>query len=70
VAEGTKVGAQSGITKTVKEKNTSLNGTPAHDHMASMRAQALLRKLPELEKKIKVLENVLAALLKERDTVA
>ena len=70
VAEGTKVGAQSGITKTVKEKNTSLNGTPAHDHMASMRAQAMLRKLPELEKKIKELENVLAALLKERDTVA
>lgn len=70
VAEGTKVGAQSGITKTVKEKNTSLNGTPAHDHMASMRSQAMLRKLPELEKKIKELENMLAALLKERDTVA
>lgn len=70
VAEGTKVGGQSGVTKTVKEKNTSLNGTPAHDHIASMRSQAMLRKLPELEKKIKELENMLLALLKERDIVA
>ena len=62
VANGTKVGGQSGITKTIKEPNTSLNGTPAVDYMASMRSQAMLRRLPELEKKIKELEMLLTQL--------
>jgi UDP-3-O-[3-hydroxymyristoyl] glucosamine N-acyltransferase len=70
VAEGTKVGAQSGITKTVREKNTSLNGTPAHDHLSSIRAQAVLRRLPELEKKIIELEKTISLLTKEKDTVS
>jgi UDP-3-O-[3-hydroxymyristoyl] glucosamine N-acyltransferase len=70
VAEGTKVGAQSGITKTVKEKNTSLNGTPAHDHLSSIRAQAVLRRLPELEKKIIELEKTISLLSKEKDTIS
>ena len=62
IANGTKVGGQSGITKTIKEPNTSLNGTPAVDYMASMRSQAMLRRLPELEKKIKELEMLLTQL--------
>jgi UDP-3-O-[3-hydroxymyristoyl] glucosamine N-acyltransferase len=62
VANGTKVGGQSGITKTIKEPNTSLNGTPAIDYMTSMRSQAMVKRLPELEKKIKELETVLAQL--------
>jgi UDP-3-O-[3-hydroxymyristoyl] glucosamine N-acyltransferase len=70
VAEGTKVGAQSGITKTVREKNTSLNGTPAHDHLSSIRAQAVLRRLPELEKKIIELEKTISILSKEKDTIS
>lgn len=70
VAEGTRVGAQSGITKTVREKNTSLNGTPAHDHLSSIRAQAVLRRLPELEKKIIELEKTISFLSKEKDTIS
>jgi len=68
VAEGTKVGGQSGVTKTVREKNTALNGTPAHDHLTSMRAQAVLRRLPELEKKIIELEKTISHLSIQKNT--
>jgi UDP-3-O-[3-hydroxymyristoyl] glucosamine N-acyltransferase len=70
VADGTKVGAQSGITKTVRFPNTTINGTPAHDYTSSMRSQAVLRRLPDLEKKINELENLLKALIKERDQIS
>lgn len=70
VADGTKVGAQSGLTKTVKTPNTTLNGTPAHDYTSSMRSQAVLRRLPELEKKINELEQLISALIRERDQIS
>ena len=70
IADGTKVGAQSGLTKTVRTPNTTLNGTPAHDYTASMRSQAVLRRLPDLEKKINELENLLAVLIRERDEIS
>ena len=70
IADGTKVGGQSSITKMVKEKNTSLNGSPAVEHMTSLRTQAYIRKLPELEKKIKELEKLLASFIKEKEGIS
>lgn len=70
IAEGVKVGAKSGINGNVTEKNKALNGTPAFDHLASLRSLSVFRKLPALSKKIDEIEtllNTLAADRKERD---
>lgn len=56
IADGCKINAQSGVSKSIKEKNQSVNGTPAFDYTASLRAQAISRNLPEIEKRIKELE--------------
>ena len=61
VADGTKIAAQSGITKTVKQSGITLNGTPALDNSAYLRLQAQLRTLPEMEKRLQELELQLKA---------
>lgn len=66
IADGTKINAQSGVTKSIKQPNTSLTGTPAHEFTAALRAQALSRNLPELEKKIQEMERQLQALQAEK----
>jgi UDP-3-O-[3-hydroxymyristoyl] glucosamine N-acyltransferase len=62
IADGTKVNGKSGITKAVQEPNTSLNGIPAFDFKSSMRSQSALRRLPDLEKKVKELELLIQQL--------
>ena len=57
VADGTKITAQSGISKSVKEKNMILNSTPAFEHKKALRSQAIYRKLPEIAKRLKALEQ-------------
>lgn len=59
VANATSIGGQSGILSTVKEENTKLFGTPAFDYKDYLRAQAIFRKLPALEKRISDLEKLL-----------
>ena len=66
IADGSKIAGQSGITKTVKEPNKSLSGTPATDVSSALRAQAMTRNLPELEKRVKELEKMVELLLSER----
>ncbi len=66
IADGTKIAGQSGITKSIKDPNKSLNGTPATDMSSSLRIQAMTRTLPELEKRVKELEKMVAQLLSER----
>ena len=70
VADGTKVGGQSGITKSVLSENTSIDGTPAFDYKESLRSKAVFKRLPELEKKIKELEQAIAILIKEQDGIS
>lgn len=70
IADGTRINGQSGVSKSVTEPNTAINGRPAYEYSASMRAQAVYRKLPEIDKKIKELESILAQLIKERDTIS
>jgi UDP-3-O-[3-hydroxymyristoyl] glucosamine N-acyltransferase len=55
-----KIGAQSGISKDVPDGKL-LNGTPATDHASSFRQLAMIRQLPEMERRIRLLEQLLAA---------
>ncbi len=55
-----KIGAQSGVSKDVPDGKL-LNGTPATDHSSSFRQLALIRQLPEMERRIRLLEQLLAA---------
>ena len=64
IADGTKINAQSGVSKSIKTPNTAVTGSPAFDYTASLRSQALARKLPELEKRIKDLEEIIKEIRK------
>ncbi len=66
IADGSKINGQSGITKTIKEPNRTLTGTPADDFTRILRAQAHLRNLPDLEKRVKELEKLVEQLLSDR----
>ena len=59
IADGSKINAQSGVSKSIKTPNTAVTGSPAYDYTASLRSQALSRKLPDLEKRIKELEAII-----------
>lgn len=69
IADGSRINAQSGVSKTIKEPNTSVTGTPAYDYTSSLRSQVAVRNLPELEKRVKELENMVQHLLAERVNV-
>ena len=62
IADGTKINAQSGVSKSIKEKNKAVTGSPAHDYTAALRSQAALKNLPELEKRIKEMEEIIKKL--------
>ncbi|MFY0253510.1 UDP-3-O-(3-hydroxymyristoyl)glucosamine N-acyltransferase [Chitinophaga sp. 30R24] len=66
IADGTKINAQSGLSKSVSLPNTSLTGTPAYDYKSSLKSQAIFRNLPDLEKRVKELEEMVKQLLQER----
>jgi UDP-3-O-[3-hydroxymyristoyl] glucosamine N-acyltransferase len=65
IADGTKINGKSGVSKSIKKPNTSITGTPAIDYASSMRIQALNRNLPEMERRLKDLENLVKLLRKE-----
>lgn len=56
IADGSKINAQSGVSKSIKTPNTAVTGSPAFEYTAALRSQALARKLPDLEKRLKELE--------------
>ena len=62
VANGIKIAAQSGVTKGFKEENITLTGNPAGAHNASLRTQVYMKNLPNLEKRVKELEILVAQL--------
>ena len=70
IADGTKINGQSGVSKSIRRENTIVTGSPAFDFSSSMRAQAVYRKLPELDKKIKELESLLEILHREREELS
>ncbi len=65
IGDGVKINAQSGVTKSI-EKGKAVTGSPAHDYTAALRSQAISRKLPELEKRVKELEELVRQLIKEK----
>ncbi|TAF50236.1 MAG: UDP-3-O-(3-hydroxymyristoyl)glucosamine N-acyltransferase [Sphingobacteriia bacterium] len=67
IADGSKINGQSGVTKSIKEPNKSYNGNPAFDFSQSRRIEVSTRRLPELEKRVKELENLVQQLLAEKE---
>lgn len=65
IGDGAKINAQSGVSKSI-EAGKAVTGSPAHDYTSALRSQAISRKLPELEKRIKELEALVKQLLSER----
>ena len=66
IADGSKINAQSGVGKSIKVPNTAVTGSPAFDYGHALRSQILSRNLPEMEKRVKELEQIVQKLLKEK----
>jgi UDP-3-O-[3-hydroxymyristoyl] glucosamine N-acyltransferase len=62
IADYTSINAQSGISKSITEQHTALNGSPAFDYKSSLKSQALFRNLPNLHRRILQLEETVQAL--------
>lgn len=58
IGDGAKVNAQSGVIKSLAP-GKAVSGTPATDYTQSLRSQAVIRRLPELEKRIQELEKII-----------
>ena len=65
LGDGARVNAQSGVSKSI-EPGKAVTGSPAYDYTAALRSQAVTRKLPELEKRVKELEALVKQLLSEK----
>lgn len=61
IADGSKINAQSGVSKSLTQPNSAVTGSPAYDYTAALRSQAIMKNLPQLEKRIKELEQKLKA---------
>ncbi|MEY3348481.1 MAG: hypothetical protein RLY46_520 [Bacteroidota bacterium] len=70
IADGAKINGQSGVSKSIREKDTIITGSPAFEFSSAMRANAIFRKLPDLDKKIKELENLIEILIKEKEELS
>lgn len=59
LADQVKVNAQSGVSKSIEEKGKAVTGSPAFDFREMLRAQSIIKKLPELLRRIEILEKKL-----------
>ena len=66
ISDGAKINAQSGVSKSIKEPYSAVSGSPASDYTSVLRSQAVFRNLPQLEKRIQELENIIKQLMEER----
>lgn len=66
IADGSKINAQSGVSKSLKEPNSAVTGSPAYEYTSALRSQAVMRRLPELEKRIQELEELVKQLMQEK----
>jgi UDP-3-O-[3-hydroxymyristoyl] glucosamine N-acyltransferase len=69
IADGAMINAQSGVSKSIKDPNTAVTGSPAADYTSALRSQAVTRNLPELEKRVWELEKLVQQLLAEKVNV-
>ncbi|HEX7903328.1 MAG TPA: UDP-3-O-(3-hydroxymyristoyl)glucosamine N-acyltransferase [Chitinophagaceae bacterium] len=65
LGDGAKVNAQSGVSKSI-EPGKTVTGSPAYDYTSALRSQAITRKLPQLERRVKELEALIKQLLEEK----
>lgn len=68
IGDGAKINAQSGVSKSIGP-GKAVTGSPAYDYTSALRSQAINRKLPELERKIKDLEALVKLLMEERTSI-
>lgn len=57
LADFVKVNAQSGVAKSILEEGKGVTGSPAYDFREMLRAQSLMRRLPELLERLEALEK-------------
>ena len=69
IADGSKINAQSGVSKSIKVPESVVTGSPAYEYTAALRSQAISRKLPELEKRVKELEALIQQILEEKSSI-
>jgi UDP-3-O-[3-hydroxymyristoyl] glucosamine N-acyltransferase len=62
VGDGAKINAQSGLGKSLKP-GQSVTSSPAYDYNKAIRSQATARNLPEMEKRLKELEELVKGLM-------
>lgn len=65
IANKVKIAAQSGIASSIEKEGEIVQGSPAFNISDYKRTYVLFRKLPEMEKRIKQLEEIIAALEKK-----
>jgi UDP-3-O-[3-hydroxymyristoyl] glucosamine N-acyltransferase len=66
IADGSKINAQSGVSKSLKTPNSAVTGSPAADYTSALRSQAVFRNLPEMEKRLQQLEELVRQLMTEK----
>jgi len=66
IADGARINAQSGVSKSIKTPGGAVTGSPAYDYTSALRSQAISRNLPELEKRVKELEELIRQLTSEK----
>lgn len=59
IANGSNIGAKSGVNNSIKEENMSWNGVPLGTYRDSLKVQVVMKRLPELEKRIMELEKII-----------
>ena len=65
IADGCKINGQSGVSKSLKTPNVAVTGTNAYDYASAMKSQAISRNLPDMEKRLKALEQLVQQLVTE-----
>ena len=65
IANGVKIAGMAGVTKNLDTEGKSYAGFPAEDAKQSLKSQVYTRQLPELEKRVKELEKLLAELVQK-----
>src|SRR5690606_8477822 len=59
IANGSQIQAQSGVNRTIAEEGKRWSGSPAAPYNAQMRSQVVYSRLPELERRLEELEQLL-----------
>jgi len=57
VADGVKIGAQSGLNSSIKQPDSTIMGTPAMDYQDWLKSYVVVRRLPDLKKKVDEMEK-------------